>query len=147
MKGHKAHHHRKGHAKGGSAHEDTGTEKGHWEESAETGVDEADQDLHDKPEQRNNAKKIFGESEARKRGGRTARKHGGHVHHEAGKHLAHAKHLGNVHGEHGGHHAGRKPRKAGGRAGADMHPFSSAMHGSLPKGRKVENISMGNDKE
>jgi len=147
MKGHKAHHHRKPHAKGGSAHEDTGTEKGHWEESAETGTDEADQDLNRKNMDYTAHSNVTGEAEKRKRGGRTARKHGGHVHHEAGKHMAHAKHLGNVHGEHGGHHAGRKPRKAGGRAGADMHPFSSAMHGSLPKGRKVEKMSMGSDKE
>jgi hypothetical protein len=28
-----------------------------------------------------------------------------------------------------------------------MHPFSSALHGKLPHGRKVEKMSMGTDTE
>ena len=145
MKGHKAHHHRKGHAKGGSAHEDTGTEKGHWEESAETGVDEADQDLKHKHMDYTANSNVAKEATAKKRGGRTMRKHGGHVHHEHGEDMKHAKHLGSIHGEHGGHHAGRKPRKSGGRLGGNE--WASAQHGTLPKGRKVEKMSMGKDSE
>lgn len=35
-------------------------------------------------------------------------------------------------------HAGRKPRKSGGRATSDANPFTSARHGTAPKGRKLE---------
>jgi hypothetical protein len=62
-------------------------------------------------------------------------------HHESsGEDLAHAKHIGPVRGEHGKHTMARKPRKGGGRAaaastGAERNPFSSAHHGSEPKGR------------
>lgn len=35
-------------------------------------------------------------------------------------------------------HAGRKPRKSGGRATSDANPFTSARHGTPPKGHKVE---------
>ena len=132
MKGHKAHHHAK--------------HKKHGGETESHGTDEAAMDLRSNPEERTNAKKIFGEAEAKKRGGRTARKHGGHVHHEAGKHLAHAKHVGHVHGEHHSAHAGRKPRKSGGRAGSEANPFTSALHGTPPKGHKVEKETMGADK-
>lgn len=146
MKGHTKEHHRK--------HRETG------------GVNEAEMDLNTKPEARTNAKNIDAEAEERKHGGaaekkRMRRKHGGevhhsrcrcekcmggraahanggHVHHEKMEKLAHAKHVGKVHGEHATHHAGRKPRKAGGRAGADQQPFSSARHGEDPKGHKTE---------
>lgn len=63
---------------------------------------------------------------------KTHRRHGG-----AAKHHS-AKHLGHVHGEHAKHHAGRKPRKAGGKVGSDSHPFTSAYHGEAPKGRKLD---------
>jgi hypothetical protein len=126
MKGHKAHHHRTAHAKGGM-----------------TGVKEWEEDLSHNPESRDNAHEIDKEAEAKKHGGkvrRPARKHGGHVHHEHGKHLAHAKHLGHVHGEHAKHHAGRKPRKAGGRTGCDMSPLSSAHKGKEPKAHRDMDI-------
>jgi hypothetical protein len=137
MKGHKAHHHAKRKAHGGDI------------ESPMKGTDEAAMDLRTKPEPRTNAKHIDDEAEemhAKKHGGRTKRKHGGHVHHEHGKHLAHAKHVGHVHGEHHTAHAGRKPRKSGGRAGSEANPFTSALHGTPPKGHKVEKETMGMDK-
>jgi hypothetical protein len=84
------------------------------------GVNEAEMDLKTKPEARTNAKHIDAEAEERKHGGRAK------------------KHAGKVHGEHAKHHAGRKPRKSGGRTGSDTHPFSSARHGTAPKGRKLE---------
>ena len=71
----------------------------------------------------------------RKHGGRAKRKHGGHVAH---KHVP-------MHGEHAHHHAGRKPRKSGGRAGSDVNPFTSAHHGTAPKGHKLEKETMGSD--
>ncbi len=144
MKGHKMHH-------AGRKHRNSG------------GANEAEMDLRDNPEERNNAKEIFHDAEERKHGGhvkRTKRKHGGHVmkhegmgpEHEAtgGRakrkrgghvvhhHTGHVKHVGSVHGEHGAHHAGRKPRKSGGRATSDNNPFTSAAKGTAAKGRKLE---------
>ena len=49
-----------------------------------------------------------------------------------------AKHVGAMHGEHAKHHAGRKPRKAGGKVGSDVNPFTSARHGTPPKGRTLD---------
>ena len=88
------------------------------------GVDEAAMDLKQKPERRNNAPKIYGEAEAMQ-----AKKHGG-----------------KVKGEKAMAHAGRKPRKSGGRAGSESNPFTSALHGTPPKGHKVEKETMGSDK-
>lgn len=56
-------------------------------------------------------------------------------HHEDVSDLAHAKHVGEIRGEHGKHTSARSPRKNGGEVGADRRPFSSARHGSEPKGR------------
>ena len=99
------------------------------------GRDLAKEDVDDRPEERTNAKNIDREAEERKKGGRAKRKSGGIVHHEKMGELAHAKHVGKVHGE-VKHHAGRKPRKNGGRTGADQQPFSSARKGELAPGRK-----------
>lgn len=92
------------------------------------GVNEAEEDLKSKPHRWNNSQ-VEDEAEERKRGGRTKRKHGGDV-----------KHVGMVHGEEAKHHAGRKPRKNGGRTGADSHPFSSARYGTEPKGHKTDSV-------
>lgn len=92
--------------KGKRAHKGTG------------GVNEAEEDVKTKPEERTNAKKIDSEAEEMKKGGRAKRKEGGKVHGEMTK-----------------HHAGRKPRKAGGRASSDANPFTSARHGKNPSGR------------
>lgn len=45
---------------------------------------------------------------------------------------------GKVHGEKAKMHAGRKPRKSGGRTGSNMNPLSSAAAGTAPSGRKME---------
>ena len=95
------------------------------------GVNEAREDLDDKPERRVNSK-INEEAEERKRGGAAhgpdcgmpkRRRRGG-------------KTVGMVHGEMTRHHAGRKPRKSGGSA--DSMPFSSARKGEAPKGHTVD---------
>jgi hypothetical protein len=125
---------------------------GERKERATGGRDDAEADVKDKPEARTDAKKIDAEAEERKRGGkaehakdcrckecrggRAERKRGGHVHHENMEHMKHAKHLGPIHGEGAKHHAGRRPRAAGGKAGSDSHPFSSARKGENPPGRK-----------
>jgi hypothetical protein len=124
MKGHKAHHHRK--------------EGGKVQETPESGHREYEMDLKDAPESRDNAHKIDKEAEERKAGGRAKRKHGGSVtHHEKGKHLGHAKHVGPVMGAGAMHHAGRKPRAAG---GSNMNPLSSAHKGTLPPHQKEAKI-------
>lgn len=48
------------------------------------------------------------------------------------------KHGGKADGGMGKKHAGRKPRKSGGRAGSNFNPLSSAASGTAPKGRKLE---------
>ena len=129
MKGHKEHHHRKHHAEGGPASGD-----------AHKGDKDYEMDEKSNPQSRDNAHEIDKEAEAKKHGGRAKRKRGGHVHHEHGKHLAHAKHVGHVEGEEGHKHAGRKPRKSGGRAGSDLSPLSSAHKGTLPPHHKDARI-------
>jgi hypothetical protein len=87
------------------------------------GADEAEEDLKDKPEARTDAKKIDSEAEEMKKGGRAKKARGG-------------KMVGKVEGEKHMMHAGRKPRKAGGRAGgSDAHPFTSARSGKDAPGR------------
>jgi len=99
--------------------------KGHMRKHRETGgANEAEEDLKDKPEARTNAKKIDDEAEEMKKGGRAKKARGG-------------KMVGKVEGEKGAMHAGRKPRKSGGRTGSDGSPFTTARHGTEPAGRKV----------
>lgn len=89
------------------------------------GVNEAEADVKDKPEARTNAKKIDSEAEEMKKGGRAKKASGGKMEHK-------------VMGEKAKMHAGRKPRKNGGRTGSDGSPFSSARKGSEPSGHKSE---------
>jgi hypothetical protein len=107
-------------------------------ESPMSGVDDASKDLQDHPERRNIAPKIFAEAEKRKRGGRT-KHHMGHkmAHHEK-------KEGGKVHGEHEKHHAGRMPRKSGGRTGSNMNPLSSAHSGTPAPGRDISGTIKNN---
>jgi hypothetical protein len=88
------------------------------------GANEPEEDLKTKPEARTNAKEIDSEAEEMKKGGRAKRKHGG-------------KMVGKVEGEKGHMHAGRKPRKSGGRAGSDSNPFTSARSGKDAPGRHL----------
>jgi hypothetical protein len=99
-------HHRKHKAAGGGM------------ESPAAGDREYEQDLKEKNQRYTYQSKVNDEAEERKHGGRTK------------------KHVGKVHGMHAMHHAGRKPRKAGGRTGSNMNPLSSAHHGTPPKGHK-----------
>lgn len=89
------------------------------------GVNEAEEDLKEKPEPRTNAKKIDDEAEEMRKGGRAKRKRGGKT--EVGKVEGHAAPM----------HAGRKPRKSGGRASSDANPFTSARSGKDAPGREV----------
>lgn len=62
---------------------------------------------------------------------------GSNVEKEAKERKRGGKLMGKVDGEHAKHHAGRKPRKSGGRTGSNMNPLSSAHAGSPPTGRSV----------
>lgn len=77
-------------------------------------------DAATKPERRNSAPKIMNAAEAMKKGG------------------AAKKHVGMPEGMKAKMHAGRKPRKSGGRTGSNMNPLSSAAAGTPPKGRTVD---------
>lgn len=150
MKGHKEHHHHHGraHEHDHHAHEHETHKKvkhhsmrhhrkaGGKVDSAMHGVNEAEMDLKSRPKHYNNSN-VETEAEATHE-----RKHGGRAK-KAKHHAGHVKHIGHVHGEHAAHHAGRKPRKSGGRASSDMNPFTSARHGTPPKGHKVEVETMG----
>ena len=82
------------------------------------GVAEYKEDLSKSPNMRVNAPKIKAEAEERKRGGKAVK----------------------MHGKDAKHHAGRKPRKSGGRAGSNMNPLSSAHSGTPAKGRHAVSI-------
>ena len=88
---------------------------------ASGGVNEAAEDLKHKNQRYTYQSKVNDEAEERKHGGRTrkARKHGGHVHGDMAK-----------------HHAGRKPRKSGGRllGGSD---WAKAQKSTPAAGRNV----------
>ncbi len=88
------------------------------------GKNDAEEDVKSKPEARVNATKIYKEAEEMKKGGRAKKAHGG-------------KMVGNVGGEKSMPHAGRKPRKAGGRTGSEASPFTGANKGTEPKGHKT----------
>ena len=93
------------------------------------GVNEPEEDLNTKPEARVNAPKITGAATERKRGGRAMRRRGGKLD---------GKKMMEVQGEHEKKRADRKPRKDGGRTGADQAPFSSARHGTAPPDHHTE---------
>lgn len=89
------------------------------------GTDEAEEDLKEKPEPRTNAKKIDEEAEELKKGGRAKRKQGGKTE------------VGHIEGRKAAMHAGRKPRKSGGRTGSEASPFTGANKGREPEGHKT----------
>jgi len=84
------------------------------------GTNEASADLGKKNARFTFQSKVNDEAEERKSGGRAK------------------KDCGKPDGDKGMGNAGRKPRKAGGRATSDANPFTSARHGTPAPGRKVE---------
>ena len=93
------------------------------------GVNDAEADEKDRPPDRSSPNNVAKEAEERKHGGRAKKAHGG-------------KMVGKVEGEKSKMHAGRKPRKSGGRAGSDSSPLTSAHSGKQPGGRSVMSESM-----
>jgi hypothetical protein len=83
---------------------------------ASGGVNQAAEDSSKKNMRYTYQSNVNDEAEERKRGGKA---------------------VGKVKGEMAMHHAGRKPRKSGGRAGSNMNPLSSAASGTPAKGRNV----------
>lgn len=112
MRGHKAHHHhpRAAHAKGGKAESPS---------SGNFAKDEAPSEVY-----AGAGSNVVKEAKQRKLGG-------------AAK-MAHMKHVGKASGDSAHHHAGRKPRKSGGRTGSENHPLSSAHKGTQPSSRKFD---------
>lgn len=124
-------------------------------EKATGGVNEAVEDEDRKNQRYTYQSKVNDEAEEKKHGGSTKRRHhkrggkasGGMSHKEGfGPENETTKKRGGevkrkeveMHGEHAKHHAGRKPRKSGGRASSDQNPYSSARSGTEAKGRSVE---------
>lgn len=103
--------------KGKRAHKNTG------------GADEAEADIKEVPKDRTEPSGPAKEAAEKKHGGRAKKAHGG-------------KMVGKVHGEKGVVHAGRKPRKSGGRAGSDSSPLTSSHSGKHPPGRVLMSESM-----
>lgn len=56
---------------------------------------------------------------------------------EADEYKRGGKAVGKMKGAKAKMHAGRAPRKSGGRAGSNMNPLSSAAAGTAPAGRKL----------
>jgi hypothetical protein len=92
-------------------------------DSPKEGTKEYEQDLKSKNMRYTYQSKVNDEAEERKSGGRAKKKH-----------------VGKVHGMHAMHHAGRKPRRSGGRTSSDASPLSSAHAGTPPKGHKALDI-------
>jgi hypothetical protein len=126
MKGHKAHHygHEVHHKHPRAEHKKGGTVKAHGvdEGSSKDGDFYADAAVEDTYAGANSP--TAKEAKEKKHGGRTKRKHGGMIH------------MGKVHGEHAKMRADRPKRKAGGKVGANMHPLSTAAHGTEPSAHK-----------
>jgi hypothetical protein len=91
-------------------------------DSPAAGDREYEQDLNTKNQRYTYQSNVNDEAEERKRGGRAK------------------KHVGKMHGSKAMSHAGRKPRKSGGRAGSDKSPLSSAHAGTPPRGHKDKEI-------
>lgn len=97
-------------------------------------------DENTKPTNYGSSTNVSKEAEEKKRGGRAKRKSGGGVKHmEACEDMKHAKHVGNVKGKRDVH-AGRAPRKSGGRTGSNFSPMSSAHAGTPPRGHAAKDI-------
>ena len=86
----------------------------------DTGVAEYAQDIANNPKSytAEGGDEVTNAAKARKRGGKTVK----------------------MQGNMAKHHAGRTPRKNGGRAGSNMNPLSSAHSGTPAKGRSAKQI-------
>jgi hypothetical protein len=108
------------------------------------GVNEPEEDVKTKDEARTNAKNIDSEAEEMKKGGRAKKKRGGKAGFGPEKHGSDEP---KVTGDKPNMHAGRKPRKSGGKATSDANPFTSARKGNDAPGRELMKgeYSMGED--
>lgn len=97
----------------------------------------AEKDEKENPKDRSANDEIGKEAEERKSGGRAKKATGGRAARKHGGKMVEMK------GEKAKMHAGRMPRKSGGRTGSDSSPFSSARKGTAPPGRKIEMESDG----
>ena len=93
------------------------------------GVNEAEDEIKDKPKDRLEPNKVAEEAEELKKGGRAKKARGGTL-------------IGRAAGGRTPARADRAPRKAGGRTGSDSSPLTSAHSGKQPPGRSVMSESM-----
>jgi hypothetical protein len=93
------------------------------------GVNEAEDDIKEKPKTRTMPNDIEDEAEEKKSGGRAKKAAGGKL-------------IGRAEGEKTVATAARMPRKAGGRAGSESSPFTGAHTGKAPPGRKLMSESL-----
>lgn len=106
--------------------------KGHKRHHKATGGEnEAEQDIKDKPADRSAPNNPAKEAEEMKKGGRAKKARGGKMEGSV------------VEGEQPKAHAGRKPRKSGGRTGSESNPFTSARSGKMPPGHKTQSGTTG----
>ena len=139
----KHHEHEKSHKAGGGYMEkhhkaSGGSMEYKDQETPEYGSREWEEDEKDKPEARDNAKKIDDEAEERKHGGKAKKKVGGALVKKKVHGGVIKKNVGGVTGSAPKASAARAPRKSGGRTGSDGNPFSSARAGTAPKRHKME---------
>ena len=139
---HKIEKHISKHRKYGGA---TKTVKGHGNESATDGRDEADMDLEVEPADRTfpgggkNRQENVGKMAEIKSDSREEHKHGGKI-------KKRRKEGGPVAGEWCNHHASRRARAHGGGVAED-NPFTTAHKSTPAKGRHVMKVSEGSDEE
>jgi hypothetical protein len=89
------------------------------------GENEAEDDIKDVPKDRTEPNNVSKEAEEKKSGGRAKKAEGG-----------------KLEGHRSKMHAGRKPRKSGGRTGSDSSPLTSAHSGKNPPGRNLMSESL-----
>lgn len=115
--------------------------KGKRKHKGTGGANEAEEDLKETPAERTPTAKPEKEAEEMKKGGRAKKARGG-------------KNVGVISGPEPPAHAGRKPRKSGGRAQAacERSPFTTANKGKEPKGhntggpdKELEGMDSGSD--
>jgi hypothetical protein len=92
------------------------------------GVNEAEDDIKDKPKDRTEPSKPAEAAEELKKGGRAKKATGG---------AAVPKLIGRAEGGRTTARADRMPRKSGGRTGSDSSPLTSAHSGKNPPGRSL----------
>ena len=114
--------------------------KGKHKHKATGGANEPEEDVKDSPKDRSAPNNIGSEAEQMKKGGRTKRASGGGLKNKPKREGFGPEKHGtetDVAGVQPNKHAGRKPRKSGGKTTSDESPFTSARMGKDAPGRSL----------